>query len=423
MAVKRVVTEILAGGQGTRLWPLTQYRAKPAVPIGGKFRLIDIPISNSLHGGIERVYVMTQFLSASLHRHIAQTYRFDNFSGGYVNILAAEQGLRSRDWYQGTADAVRQNMHRLLESDPADILILSGDQLYLMDVEGFVTYHRETEADLTIAVKPVTREEAPSLGCMRIDDAGRIVDFVEKPQDPAIIDSLALDEESIRRLGLDAEPGNVLASMGIYTFRTPILTQSLTETSFVDFGREIIPETIQSHRVMAHIENTYWRDIGTVQTFLEANLELTAPVPALNLYSPDRPIYTRPRFLPGCKVNRCDVVQSVLCDGSIITDAKVSDSIVGIRGRIDSGSIVERSIVMGGTYFPDEVSDPGEVPVGVGPNCFIRNSIIDLDARIGAGSQLTNESGIQHADAENYCIRDGIIVVPRSAEIPPGTVI
>ena len=422
--MKRVVSAILGGGQGLRLWPLTKYRAKPAVPIGGKFRLIDIPISNSLHGGIERIYVMTQFLSASLHRHIAQTYRFDNFSGGFVNILAAEQGLRSRDWYQGTADAVRQNLSRLLESDPTEVLILSGDQLYLMDMRRFVTFHRESHADITIAVKPVPREDASQLGCMRIDESGRIVEFVEKPQDPAVIDSLALDRATLTRLGLDAPPGSVLASMGIYTFRSTILSQALVDTAYVDFGKEIIPAAIHSHSVMAYCENSYWRDIGTIASFHESNIELTRPVPQLNLYRPDYPIYTRPRFLPGCKVNRCDVNQSVLCDGSIITDATVSDSIVGIRGLIDSGSTVERSIVMGSSNFTDpNRSGPGEIPCGIGPGCHVRDAIIDLDARVGAGSRLVNDAQIQNADAEHYCIRDGIIVVPRGAEIPPGTVI
>lgn len=417
------MTAILGGGQGLRLWPLTKYRAKPAVPIGGKFRLIDIPISNSLHGGIRRIYVMTQFLSASMHRHIAQTYRFDSFSSGYVNILAAEQRLSARDWYQGTADAVRQNLPRLLESDPTEVLVLSGDQLYLMDMRRFVGHHRDAQADLTVAVKPVPREEASALGCMRMGADGRIVEFVEKPQDPAIIDRLALDAESIHRLGLNAEPGMVLASMGIYTFRSEVMQTLLDGTSYVDFGKEVIPAAIERYRVYAYCENSYWRDIGTIRTFHEANLELTEPVPALNLYSPEFPIYTRPRFLPGCKINRCDVQKSILSDGAIVDESQIAHSVIGVRSVIEEGCRIEDSIVMGATYFRGDRSDPGEIPIGVGPNCQIQNSIIDLDARIGAGSRLLNEAGIENADEENYCIRDGIIVVPKNAEIPPGTVI
>lgn len=416
-----VVSAILGGGQGQRLWPLTRERAKPAVPVGGKFRLIDIPISNSLHAGIDKIFVLTQFNTASLHRHIAQTYRFDVFSEGFVNILAAEQSLQNRDWYQGTADAVRQNLRRLESIRPRDVLILSGDQLYLMDLDGFVQSHRQSQADFTVAVKPVSPQEAPALGIMRLDGTGRIVEFVEKPKDPAVIDELTLDADTIDRLDLDAEPGTLLASMGIYTFRHDVLDDLLRGTDATDFGREVIPRALESHRVMGFVHNGYWRDIGTIGAFHEANLELTDRVPQLNLYSRDRPVYTHPRFLPGCKVNRCDVERSILCDGSIVSESQIRRSVVGIRGVVREGATLEETVFMGATDFED---DPGDrLPLGVGRHSTIRRAILDLNCRIGDGCRLVNEQGVDEAEGEGWCIRDGVIVVNRGAQIPPGTVV
>lgn len=419
--MKGVATAILGGGQGTRLWPLTLRRAKPAVPIGGKFRLIDIPISNSLHAGIEQVYVLTQFNSASLHRHIAQTYRFDVFSDGFVNILAAEQGLDNRDWYQGTADAVRQNLPRLLHGVD-DLLILSGDQLYLMELADFVAGHREREADFSVAVKPVPREAAPGLGIMRIDEDGRIVEFVEKPTDPAVIDGLALDRATIERLDLEAEPGTLLASMGIYIFRAGVLEGLLAGTTATDFGKEVIPAAIGEHRVYAFLHAGYWRDIGTIRTFHQANLELAAPLPALNLYSPDRPIYTHPRFLPGAKVFGCQIGHSIIADGAIVSGNAISRSIIGVRAFIQRGAEVADSIVMGNTHFESRPPD-GAVALGIGRDAVVHNAIVDLNSRIGDGSRLVNEAGLEEADGEGWSIRDGIIVVHRGATLPPGTVI
>src|SRR5262245_26049877 len=304
--MRDVVTAILGGGQGSRLWPLTRDRAKPAVPVGGKFRLIDIPISNSLHAGIDRIFVITQFNSTSLHRHIAQTYRFSAFSNGYVNILAAEQTLDNRDWFQGTADAVRRTLARLLEDNPSEVLIPSGDQLYLMDVAKFVRIHRERGADLTIAVKPVTREEASGFGILRLDPSGRIVDFVEKPKEAAQLDAIALDEQTRAALGF-ATQGSCLTCMGIYVFRPAVLRELLVGTTTVDFGREVIPQALHDCRVFAFPHDGYWADIGTIPSFHQANLELTLPLPPLNLYDPELRIYTHPRFLPGIKVNDCSV--------------------------------------------------------------------------------------------------------------------
>jgi glucose-1-phosphate adenylyltransferase len=418
-----VVCAILGGGQGSRLWPLTRDRAKPAVPLGGKFRLIDVPISNSLHAGVERIYVLTQFMSQSLHRHIAQTYRFDAFRGGYVDILAAQQSIENRDWYQGTADAIRQNLAPLNESGARHVLILSGDQLYLMDVKEFIRTHRENEADLTIAVTPVPRDQAKSLGIMSVDGTGRIVRFVEKPKDERVLDELTPDAAAMRSLGFDAPDGHLLASMGIYTFRRSVLNDLLVGTKAADFGKDVIPGAIHERKVYAYGYAGYWRDIGTIPAFHEANLDLTRPLPPLNLYSPRFPIYTHARFLPGTKINRCQVEQSILCEGSIISESRIANSIVGIRAIVGKGSVLESSVVMGARFYESQSPTSHPVALGIGEGCQIKNAIVDLNARIGDGAQLVNAKGLQEFDADNYCIRGGVIVVPRDAVIAPGTVV
>ena len=420
--METVVTAILGGGQGSRLWPLTRHRAKPAVPIGGKFRLIDIPISNSLHAEIDRIFVITQFNSASLHRHIAQTYRFDAFSRGFVNILAAELTTERQDWYQGTADAVRQTLTRLLEPEPSEVLILSGDQLYLMDIVGFIRAHRERGADLTIAVKPVSRAEASAFGILQLDPSGRIEHFVEKPKEPALLDAVALNDQTREALGFPAPPGSYLASMGIYVFRPEVLSELLVGSTTVDFGREVIPQALDHYKVVAFPHNGYWTDIGTIPSFHQANLDLTVPLPPLNLYDPDRRIFTHPRFLPGTKINECFVQCSLLSEGSILSGSRVSDSIIGIRAVVRSGSVIERSVVMGADRWEAEPTD-GELPMGIGRDCHIKNTIIDFNASIGDGCQLVNADGVQEAETESYSIRDGIIVIAKNAVLPPGTVI
>jgi glucose-1-phosphate adenylyltransferase len=418
--MEKVVTAILGGGQGTRLWPLTRDRAKPAVPVGGKFRLIDIPISNSLQAGVDRIFVITQFNSASLHRHIAQTYRFDAFSSGFVNILAAELTTERRGWYQGTADAVRQTLPRLIEPKPPEVLILSGDQLYLMNIAEFIKAHRERGADLTVAVKPVARHEAHAFGILRLDPSGRIIEFVEKPKEEAQLDAIALDEQTQAALGFPAPPGSYLASMGIYVFRPEVLKELLIGSTTMDFGREVIPQALEGYKVYAFPHNEYWADIGTIPSFHQANLDLTVPLPPLNLYDPEFRIYTHPRFLPGTKVTECFVQCSILSEGSILSGSRVTDSIIGIRAVVRAGSIVERSIIMGANYWEPEGQ---AAPIGVGRDCHIRNAIIDFNARIGDGCRLINAGGVQHLDNESYTIRDGIIVVPKNAVVPPGTVI
>lgn len=421
--MEKIVTAILGGGQGTRLWPLTRDRAKPAVPVGGKFRLIDIPISNSLHAGIDRIFVITQFNSASLHRHLAQTYHFDSFSNGFVNLLAAELTMERREWYQGTADAVRQCLPRLLEPNPPEVLILSGDQLYLMNIDELVATHRSRGADLTIAVKPVTRAEASGFGIMHLDASGRIRHFVEKPKEESQLDELALDEQSQAALGFATPPGSYLANMGIYIFRPEVLRELLIGSDTIDFGREVIPQALADYKVFAYPYSGYWTDIGTIPSFHQANLDLTLPLPPINLYDPDLRIFTHPRFLPGTKVNECFVQYSVLSEGSILSGSRITDSIIGIRSVVRAGSVIERSVIMGANYWESEVPEGQDFPIGIGRDCHIRNAIVDFNARIGDGSKLINASGQQDVDHENYSIRDGIIVVPKNAIIPPGTVI
>lgn len=418
--MRNVVTAILGGGQGARLWPLTKNRAKPAVPVGGNYRLIDIPISNSLHAGINRIFVLTQFNSASLHRHIAQTFRFDVFSRGFVNILAAEQGLENRDWYQGTADAVRQNLARLLYLQPSEILVLSGDQLYLMNMRAFVDCHRQKKAEMTVAVKAVPREQAKGLGIMRINSAGRIIEFVEKPTEKEELDRLMIDAATLRKLGFDAQEDMLLASMGIYVFKPGLLKELLDGNDDHDFGKQVIPKAIHERKIFAFGYNGYWRDIGTIGSFHQANLELAVPVPPLNLYDPDLPIFTHPRFLPGVKINECKVYHSVICDGSIITGAEVNRSIVGVRAVVRHGTVVEDSILMGANFFEPDEAAGDNVPVGIGRDCIIRWAILDRDVRVGNRVKLVNKAGVKHADGDNHYIRDGIIVVPAGAVLPDG---
>lgn len=418
--MRNVVTAILGGGRGTRLWPLTRDRAKPAVPVAGKYRLIDIPISNSIDAGIDRVFVLTQFNSVSLHRHIARTYRFDSFSRGSVDILAAEQSMENTDWYQGTADAVRQNIDRLVEFDPTEVVILSGDQLYLMDLERFVREHRDRGADLTIAVSPVSPEEAKALGIMRLDRTGQLVEFVEKPQDEEVIGDLTLDAATVAATGVDAEPGSLLASMGIYVFKTEVLVDLLTAEGD-DFGKDLIPRAVDDSDVFGYVHRGYWRDIGTIGAFHAASLELTHQLPSLNLYDARRPVYTRPRFLPPVKVTDCRIFESLLSDGAILAGSEISRSVIGIRSLVRSGSTIDRVVLMGNNSY--DAGEEGRIPLGIGHDCEIRNAIIDTSVRIGDGCRLVNAEGVQEADGDGWFIRDGIIVVPRLQTIRPGTVV
>lgn len=415
-----VLSVILGGGQGKRLYPLTKYRAKPAVPIGGKYRLIDIPISNCLRSGINRIYVLTQFNSVSLHRHIYQTYKFDTFSGGYVEILAAEQTEESATWYQGTADAVRQQMRHFLDAWARQVLILSGDHLYRMDYEGFIRAHRESGAEITIAVKPVTREAAKGLGILKADPDGGVVAFQEKPQAEADLDRLQTP-------GTGDSDRTHLASMGIYVFEQEVLQEVLEGNGQHDFGRDIIPEAISSHRVHAFFFDGYWEDIGTIRSFYETNLALTGTDPPFDLYA-DAMIYTHPRYLPGSKIDGCVIHRSMVADGCLLRDTVLSDSVIGIRSLIGPGARVVRSVIMGADFYETEAQRIASVGrglphVGIGPGAVVAGAIVDKNARIGEGAVIRNDRGIREAETEDYVIRDGIVVIPKNAVIPAGTVI
>ena len=410
---------ILGGGVGTRLFPLTQLRAKPAVPLGGKYRLVDIPISNCINSGIRKICVLTQFNSVSLHRHIAQTYKFDRFSGGFVQILAAEQTPESTDWYQGTADAVRKQTLEIWATRTDDVLVLSGDHLYRMDFRPFVALHRAKTADVTIAVLPVSGTDARRFGILKMDQEGRITTFAEKPQTEGELKDL---------VSLPGSETPYLASMGIYLFTEPFLQWILKETTEPDFGKHIIPAAIQSGRVFAYRFQGYWEDIGTVETFFQANLALTDPDPAFDLYDPANPIYTRARFLPGSRVNYCQLVRVLLADGCRLERAIVTESVIGLRSIIKPGAQLRQVVMMGADYFENaetlqENRHRRRPDIGVGENSVIERAILDKNARIGRDVHIKAHTPADDVDAENYVIRDGIVVIPKDAIIPDGTII
>jgi len=418
---------ILGGGRGTRLFPLTLERAKPAVPFGGKFRLIDVPISNCLNSGINAIFVLTQFNTASLHRHIHNTYRFDHFRQGFVHILAAEQSYRPRDWYQGTADAVRQNLMRLLNTWGENILILGGDQLYRMNFSPMIAQHIRHKADVTIAALPVPEEQVKELGILQIDENERIQSFAEKPTDPDTVRRLETSEEALRKYGIEPKGRKHLASMGIYIFRKKALTELLADTTQTDFGKHIIPTAISTRPVYAYLYDGYWEDIGTIRSFFEANLALTDPLPPFNMYDSRSQLFTRPRFLPSVKMTRCNVQQALLGEGSILEETELDRVVVGIRTIVRAGTRIRRSILLGADFYQSPREYSGEetysLPLGIGNDCYIENAIIDKNSRIGSGCIITNQAKQQEADAENFYIRDGIVIIPRDAILPPGTVV
>jgi glucose-1-phosphate adenylyltransferase len=423
----KVVTIILAGGQGSRLFPLTKIRSKPAVPIAGRFRLIDIPISNCIHSNLKKIFISTQFSSESLHRHIFVTYRFDNFTKDFVTVLTAEQTLESRDWYQGTADAVRQNL-RFLRSEGDLVLILSGDHLYRMNYQKFIDFHVEKKADISISVYPVHQDQCTEFGVMKVNRNGRIDSFFEKPENDEDQERMRVPEEVFKRFGIDAAGRTHLASMGIYLFNWDVLKKLLEKTDFEDFGKEVIPHSLNKKRVYGYFFDGYWEDIGTIRSFFDTHMDLTSTLPKFNFYDEEKPIFTHPRFLPGSKILSAEVSNSILCEGSIIDRSTVNQSIIGIRTRIGENSHINRAIIMGSDFFESEESiaenhEMGIPNIGLGNNCEIRDSIIDKNARIGHGVKLVNERGVQEEITENYVIKDGIIVVPKNAVIGDGTVI
>ena len=417
--LQRTLAIIMGGGAGTRLFPLTKDRAKPAVPLGGKYRIVDIPISNCLNSGLRSIYVLTQFNSMSLHRHIQASYKFDNFSRSFVDILAAQQTPAGSQWYQGTADAVRQNMRYFLEHPFDYYLILSGDQLYRMDFRALLEQHIRLGADITLATKPVARHQASEFGIMQSGADRRITRFVEKPMDEAVLQEMKMSRELLGAIGSNQDEELFQASMGIYVFNRNVLIESLQNDLF-DFGKHIIPLSIKGRHVSTFIFEGYWEDIGTIRAFYEANLDLADVVPEYSFFDPEAPIYTHPRFLPGSKINGATLRQAIISDGCIISDAHLERCVVGIRSVIQSGATIRNSIVMGADYFELGQIDSGRPPIGIGRNCVIDRAIIDKNAHIADGVVITPEGKPQNLDADNYFIRDGIVVIPKNAVIPAG---
>lgn len=417
--MRDVLTIVLGGGRGTRLFPLTHQRSKPAVPLGGKYRLIDIPISNCLHAGLKRIYVLTQFNSASLNRHISQTYRLDLFSEGFVEVIAAEQTPEGERWFQGTADAVRQAARHFRNADAEYYLILAGDHVYRMDFGELIESHIDRDADITIAAQPVTVGEASQMGILRCDSANQIVGFDEKPS-PArleVLRSSAPSHPGSSGLGQDRP---FLASMGIYVFSRDVLHEVLAHDHAVDFGKEIIPHALGTHKVQAHFFRGFWADVGTVQSFYDVNLMLTRRGAPFNFFHPTRPIYTRPRFLPASRVHQCTIDEAIVAEGCYLDHCEIRESVVGIRTSVHHGAHVTRSVLLGADYYDDRQTD---LPMGVGRGAVLDRVIVDKNARIGEGARLVNDRGIQDADGDGYYIRNGIIMVPKGGVVKPGTVV
>lgn len=423
---------ILGGGAGTRLYPLTKLRAKPAVPLGAKYRLIDIPISNCINSEIERIYVLTQFNSASLNRHIGRTYHIAGagFSQGFVEVLAAQQTPDSPSWFEGTADAVRKYLWLFAEWDVDQYLILSGDHLYRMNYADFIHRHRETKADITISVVPMDEARANDFGLMKIDKAGRVTEFCEKPQGDAL-KAMQVDTSILGLAPEEARRSPYIASMGIYVFEKRVLHDLLNRSHDKDFGREILPAALAERNVQAYLFNDYWEDIGTIEAFYNANLALTEqPDPPFSFYDEKAPIYTRPRYLPPTKLLDSKVVESMVGEGCILKECTVKRSVIGIRSRIETGCFIENALLMGADFYesPDERVqrlESGNVPLGVGSNTTIRKAIIDKNARIGRNVQIINKDKIQECNRENlgFVIQNGIVVIIKNATIPDGMVI
>ncbi len=427
---ENVVAVILGGGAGSRLFPLTKERAKPAVPLGGKYRLVDVPISNCINSNIMQIFILTQFNSASLNRHISRTYRFSSFSTGFVEILAAEQRLDSPQWFQGTADAVRQMIPHIHDWRVNTVLILSGDHLYRMDYRKFLARHVETNADLTISVVPSRREDAAGFGLLKTDQDERIIEFKEKPQGDAL-ESMCVDTTRFGLTDEESEKRPFLASMGIYVFNYQRLVELLNEDEArLDFGGELIPSAIEKLNVQAHLFQGYWEDIGTIRSFYKANLDLASPLPKFDFFNTDAPIYTRSRYLPPSKLHDCDISNTMVSEGCIMNGVYARNSIIGLRSRIDDGVKIENSIIMGADFYEsfEEITanaSQSKPNLGIGKNSVVRRTIIDKNARIGRNVQLINKDNVETKDGENgsYFIREGIIIVPKNAVINDGSVI
>ena len=421
MINNKVLSIILGGGQGSRLYPLTEKRSKPAVPIAGKYRLVDIPISNCINSDIKRMYVLTQFNSASLNRHIKNTFHFSFFSSAFVDVLAAEQTIASGDWFQGTADAVRQSMHHFLNHDFEYALILSGDQLYQMDFNDMIKNHIKNKAKISIATQPVTAKEATEFGILKTDDNGTITSFIEKPSADLLPDwtSQVSDE-------MNAQGRHYLASLGIYIFNRDLLIKLMEDPTTIDFGKEIIPQNINTQKTVGYQYEGYWTDIGNIDSFFEANLGLTDDIPKFNLYDTEKRVFTHARMLPTSKVSGTALEKAVISEGCIIHAAKIERSVIGIRSRIGDESTVINTYMMGSDYYEsleDIQSKKIEVLMGIGERCFIKNAIIDKNCRIGDDVRINGGKHLEDRETDTYFVKDGIVVIKKDATIPKGYVI
>ena len=405
-----ILCVILGGGQGTRLYPLTQHRSKPAVPVAGRYRLIDIPISNCLNSGLRRIFVLTQFNSESLNRHISSTYNFDVFSGGFVQIIAAEQTNDNKDWFQGTADAVRQCLRHMVDPRLEYVVILSGDHLYTLNIMDLIRWHKQHRAQITVSCKVVDKSESYRFGIMGVDSNGWVEEFIEKPP---------VEEIPEKYINKESGSETILASMGIYVFNTKVLSKALNESSQIDFGKGIIPESVGKYKVSAFKFDKYWEDIGTIGSFYKANLSLVDPDPPLDLYSEEWPMFTHMRHLPPVKVNDSKIHRVILSPGSYVENSTITRSIIGVRSSISNNTKIENSIIMGNDFY----TPPNEPPNGIGENCFIKNAIIEKNVRIGAGSQIVNSDDKNDVDTDEYAIRDGIVVVKKNTVLKEGTII
>ena len=427
MAVRRVLALVLGGGRGTRLYPLTRDRSKPAVPLAGKYRIIDVPLSNCVNSGVQRIYVLTQFNSVSLHRHIRRTYTFDPFSGGFVEILAAQQTLDNSGWYQGTADAVRQNLRYLQQPDIKHVLILSGDQLYRMNYADMLATHMDRKADVTIAGIPVADAAASALGIMRLAGDGRVEGFLEKPQTAAELEMVRTDPAWIDAQGIPAKGRSLMASMGIYLFDRDCLLDLLTKTDYQDFGKEVFPTAIRAKKVHLHPFDGYWEDIGTIRSYYQCNLELAGAAPPFELASAEAPIYSRARFLPPSRLDGASVRHSLVSDGCLIGDgAVIENSVIGLRCRIGKNVVIRNSVILGNDFYEsadDLAADAsrGLPPLGIGDGTIIEGAIVDKNVRIGRRTRIVNEHGWETtADSDRFTVRDGVAVVPKDAIVPDG---
>lgn len=416
--MKDVLTVILGGGRGNRLYPLTHQRSKPAVPIGGKYRLIDIPISLCLHAGLQRIFVLTQFNSASLNRHIAQTYRLDVFSGGFVEVIAAEQTPDNAGWFQGTADAVRQAARHFESYEAEYFLILAGDHIYRMDFCELIEAHIDSGADITIAAQPVTPDDATSMGIFRFDQGGQIKAFEEKP-DAARLGEIKASVPHGATFARTTADKPFVASMGIYVFSREVLLDLITNTPGIDFGKELIPAALGSHKVHAYFYRGYWADVGTVRAFYEANLALTQRPAPFSFFDAQRPIYTHPRFLPGTRANGCHIDRSIVAEGCDLDSCTIEGSVVGIRTSVRPGAQIRNSVLLGADFYESEATR-GSVPLGIGRNVILDGVIVDMNARIADNVRLVNDAGVDEADGDGFYIRSGIIVVPKDAVVTRG---